>query len=133
MNSPVAHASLDPGQIVQIEIPVRDLSRALEFYRAVFGWTRSPAEIHNYVVLDVPEVDNRVQRVGVALVPVGDDTARETLQVVTYFRHDDPEMLIKKIIEAGGSKRFGPRKLPAYGDIWQFCDPDGNRFGLFKP
>jgi predicted enzyme related to lactoylglutathione lyase len=121
---------ISPSSICQIEIPVGDVGRALTFYEAVFGWKRSPAEIQNYVVLDTGE-SGKSHMVGVALVPAENAGARSNSCVV-YFACDEAEAVVERAVKAGGQKRFGPTKLPAWGQIWQICDPDGNRLGLFK-
>lgn len=110
----------------QIEIPVTRIDRALAFYREAFGWERSPAEIHEYVVLEVPEG----ARFGLSLVP------RQQMNSCSgptmYFAVDDPESIVAQVIAAGGRCRFGPRQVAGYGTIWQVEDPDGNCFGLYR-
>lgn len=103
-----------------------EIERALAFYRDVFGWQRSAAEIHDYVVLEVPEDTS----FGVSLVP--QTTVLRGAGPTLYFAVDEPEEIASRAVAAGGGKRFGPTSLPGYGVIWQVEDPDGNRFGLFK-
>ena len=122
--------SISPSSICQIELPVGDVPRALAFYEAVFGWKRSPAEIQNYVVLDTGESDQE-RLVGVALVPA-ENAGTRTNSCVVYFACSNAEEIVERALKAGGQKRFGPTKLPAWGEIWQICDPDGNRLGLFR-
>ena len=116
-----------PDALVQIEIHVTQLERAKSFYEHVFGWTPVPAEIHNYVVLQVP-LDCPW---GVSLVPTR-EPIKPSGQIVLYFRVEDAERIAAMSERYGGSKKFGPTKLPAYGNIWHVADPDGNRFGLFE-
>jgi predicted enzyme related to lactoylglutathione lyase len=105
---------------------VTEVERALAFYRDAFGWERSAAEIHEYVVLEVPEGAS----FGVSLIPqaAGVRGGGPTI----YFAVDEPEEIAARAVAAGGRKRFGPTRFPGYGAIWQVEDPDGNRFGLFK-
>jgi len=120
---------IDPTRLVQIEINVSDLEISLRFYEHAFGWRRVPAEIHNYVVLEVPDHCP----FGVALVPRPGKPATAPLPLlVPYFKVEDPEALIKKVEEFGGALVFGPKVLPSYGTIFQVADPDGQRFGLLK-
>ena len=132
---------MTPGSLCQIEIPVSDLQVALRFYEAAFGWQSVPAEMHNYVVLDLP-ADCPY---GISLFPIDNQPGNSTAQhpqlenkkddsnrVTLYFAAENPEEVLKKVESAGGKKRFGPRPLAGYGTIWQFTDPDGNRFGIFK-
>ncbi len=114
-------------EICQLELHVSDLTKSLQFFAEVFGWTAVPADMHEYVVLSVPEDCP----FGVALVPDA-KRARGTGGFIPYFRCDDPEEILRRVRKAGGTVRFGPKHLASYGDIYQFEDLDGQRFGLFK-
>ena len=116
-----------PDALVQIEIHATDLERSKAFYEAVFGWKAVPAEIYNYLVLDVP----RDCPWGVSIVPTT-GPIKTNGQIVLYFQVDDATRVAELAERHGGAKRFGPTNLKAYGDIWQIADPDGHRFGLFE-
>lgn len=119
--------NVNPEALVQIEIHSTQLERSKLFYEHVFGWRAVPAEIHNYVVLDVP----RECPWGISLVPTM-GPVKPSGQIVLYFSVDDAESIASLAERHGGSKKFGPTKLPAYGNIWHVADPDGHRFGLFE-
>ena len=120
---------IKPDSLCQIEIPVKDLGAGARFFQQAFGWETVPAEMHNYVVFDVP----KTCPFGVSLVPASNGTPVPSGQRVTiYFAVDAPEDALQRIEGAGGTKSLGPRQIPGYGTIWHFCDPDGNRFGLFQ-
>lgn len=119
--------SIRPNALVQIEIHVTQLERSKAFYEHAFGWKAVPAEIHNYVVLEVP----RECPWGISLVPVSSPIQLNG-QLTLYFEVQDAATIASLAERHGGTKRFGPTKLPAYGSIWQVSDPDGNRFGLFE-
>ncbi len=123
---------IDPTRLCQIEVQVEDLKAAATFYEEAFGWKVVPAELHEYVVLQVPDGCP----FGIALTPrhsqsaaAGD--AREESRVVLYFAVEDPEAVVKAVEKAGGKKRFGPMPLMGYGSIYQVEDPEGTRFGLY--
>lgn len=118
---------IDPRQLCQIEIRISDLERSLAFYRQVFGWKPVPAEVHNYIILDVPEDCP----VGITLIP-GNESKEDSKRLVLYFAVDDPEEIISKVKDLGGRVILGPRKVQGYGTIYQFTDPNGQCFGLFK-
>lgn len=122
---------VSPGSICQIEIPVSDVDTSLRFYEHVFGWRRSPAEIQEYIVLEAPACDSKI---GISLIPGSVPGARGSggAHAVIYFKVDDPAEIARRASVFGGAKRFGPRKIPSYGEIWRITDPDGNQFGLFK-
>lgn len=118
---------VDPSKICQIEIYVSDLERSLRFYENALGWCAVPAEIHQVTVLKVPEGSP----FGISLIEGGSRSSSER-SLVLYFSHEDPQRVLELVVTYGGTRKFGPRKLPGYGTIFQFTDPDGTCFGLFQ-
>lgn len=116
--------NIPPNKLCQIEIPVSNLEKAGAFYAEAFGWRPVPAEMHQYVVLEVPEDCP----FGISLIPSPGKRSGDSL--VLYFSVDHPEEIAARVIALGGKIRFGPKQLGPYGEIWQVEDPDGNRFGL---
>ncbi len=120
--------NLLPTKLCQIEIPVSDIERSILFYDRVFGWKQVPAEMHEYIVLQVPDDCPY----GISLIPTKKERAGDS--IVLYFQTENPARIAEAVKDYGGRLRFGPKKLGAYGDIYQIEDPDGNRFGLYlKP
>ena len=119
--------NIRPDQLVQVEIIVSNLSRAITFYRNVFGWEPVPAYIHDYVVIAVP--DNCA--FGVSLVASQSPRSLGSGGIILYFKSEAPDEIIRAASENGG-KELASRHLPGYGDIRQFADPDGQVFGLFS-
>lgn len=113
--------------LVQIEIHVSNLEASKRFFAEVFGWRGVPAELHNYVVLEVDEQSS----FGISLAPSNRPQANQSL--ILYFKVADASQVADRAVQFGGAKRFGPTKLPSYGNIWQIADPDGHWFGLFEP
>jgi predicted enzyme related to lactoylglutathione lyase len=118
---------IDPTRLCQIELQVTDLKAAAQFYAEAFGWQVVPAELHEYVVLQVPDGCP----FGIALTPKRADGGASPGNVVLYFGVDDPEAVTRAVEKAGGKKRFGPMPLMGYGSIYQVEDPEGTRFGLY--
>lgn len=120
-------SEIDPKKLCQVEIHATRLDVSRKFYEEVFGWKAVPAEIHNYLVLDVPQDCP----FGISIVPsLGAKTSSG--QIILYFQVEDAAEIATRAEQFGGTKKFGPTKLPAYGNIWQITDPDGHRFGLFE-
>lgn len=131
---------LDPRGLCQIEIPVEDLVAAIAFYRDAFGWTPAPADLHDFIVLDVPGDC----AFGISLVPKtparntspqSNDTLRAPTvrqSPVLYFACDDPAEIVRKVLAQGGRLEFGPTKLMGYGEVTRIEDPEGIRWGLYR-
>lgn len=122
---------IDPRRLCQVELQVADLKAAAKFYEDAFGWRVVPADLHEYVVLQVPDDCP----FGIALTPrrhsQGSEATRWESRVVLYFGVDDPDAVVRAVEAAGGKKRFGPMPLMGYGAIYQVEDPEGTRFGLY--
>lgn len=120
---------VSPSRLCQIEIHVADMERALNFYELVFGWRRAPADLHEYVVLDVPEGCPY----GISLLPGRSlESGESQPKLILYFACDEPEGIVQLAKQHGGRHCFGPKALPGFGRIYQIEDPDGHRYGLYQ-
>jgi predicted enzyme related to lactoylglutathione lyase len=122
-----AFTEIDPKKLCQMEIHAARLDVSRTFYQEVFGWKAVPAEMYNYLVLDVPEDCP----FGISIVP-SPSAKPSSGQIILYFQVTDAAAIAERATMFGGTKKFGPTRLPAYGSIWQIADPDGHRFGLFE-
>lgn len=91
------------GSIVFVEISVRRLARAADFYAGLFGWTF--------------EVDEQAER--------GQGT-------LAYVAVDDISTTVKRAIELGGGTAGQGQVDPDVGDHAVLIDPDGMRRGVFR-
>ncbi len=118
--------AVDPTKLCQIEIAVSDLTRALAFYAGAFGWTRTPAELHEYAVLSVPETC----AFGISLVP--DSPPPAPGGITLYFAVTEAAAVVASAVTHGGSSRGGPTSVAGYGTVWRLADPDGNVWGVYE-
>ena len=124
-------------KLVLIILAVRDLARAVAFYREVFGWPVL-VEVPVYVEMEMPGG----QRVGLyhhegfarntglrAACPSEEHTASTEL----YFYAEDPAATIKRLERAGARllSPLGPR--PWGDDAAYFSDPEGNVLVVARP
>jgi predicted enzyme related to lactoylglutathione lyase len=114
-------------RVVHFEIPATDVTRAVEFYRKVFGWEISkwggPME---YFLAGTgkegPGIDGAIMRTG--------DTVKTTVNTIAVSSLDE---YMAKIAEAGGTQVTKKNLIP---DIGYFCycrDTEGNLFGILEP
>lgn len=118
---------IDPSKLCQIELCVANPQDTVTFLHKVFGWATAPAELQDYIVIDVPESCPY----GISIVGQGQAVVRAQ-PMVLYFAVENVEDVIEKTKKNGGQVRFGPKKLPGYGTIYQIASPDGVRFGIFE-
>jgi len=123
-----AHADPAPGpladtHLMQITLPVKDLDRAVAFYRDVLG-VKLLFVVKGAAFLDAGGVRLRLEK---------NDSAGPSGAVEIYF--DDPGMSRFKPLTARGVKFVGPpQTVNRRGDmdvkLAEFTDPDGNAIGL---
>ena len=107
-----------------VEIPVIDLKKATEFYKAIFEWEVDLDTMPNYGLVEI-EGSASIGLFVVEKIP------EHGVNIV--FEVEDIEEKLKQIAEAGGKvKREKYQIAPEIGYSAQFLDCFGNDFGLFS-
>jgi predicted enzyme related to lactoylglutathione lyase len=112
-----------PGQMVHVEIPAGDTSKAREFWSGLFGWQwqefPGPTEYHMTQLTDTQG--------GAIYAP--DPANKRGARV--YFDVDDIKAATAQVKELGGEAGDA---LPVPGMGWFSVnkDPEGNEFGLWQ-
>jgi uncharacterized protein len=110
------------GKLVHFDISAADDSRAMDFYKQVFGWEFQDS--------GTPGVSYNLTQAGGD--PGGAVYAMEGVEpsILVYFDTDDMEGSIAKVRDAGG-KADDKQPIPGVGWFSHCTDTEGNRFGLF--
>jgi predicted enzyme related to lactoylglutathione lyase len=111
------------GTIVFVEIPVRDLARAADFYAGLFGWS----------FFDEHEPNRWLFTPGGRGAMGAITTARPagTGGVVISVSVDDVSATVDRAIALGGGPT-GDVREGAAGRRTEIVDPDGNHFHVFS-
>ncbi|HLI56271.1 MAG TPA: VOC family protein [Actinomycetota bacterium] len=122
----------EPGAPSWFELHTRDYTRALEFYRSVFGWdltTVGDTDSFRYSTVANPAGAGEVAGIMDAsgFLPEG-----VPAQWGIYWHVDDVQAACTKAGELGGSVIMGPDQTP-YGCLAVVTDPAGAQFRLRKP
>lgn len=115
------------GTPTWIDLGIPDLDRAMEFYRALFGWefqVGGPETGHYTICL----VDGRPVA---ALLPNPDQNATAFWWNV-YFATADCDATVKRLTEAGGTVLMEPMDVMEQGRMAMAKDPTGAQFGLWQ-
>lgn len=100
-----------------------DLDRALEFYRALFGWTYAPRRGYaTALVDDLP----------VAAITADADLVPTERQWNVYLATDDCDGTARRVAQAGGTVLSEPTDVMEQGRAAQARDPVGAWFGLWQ-
>jgi uncharacterized protein len=109
------------GQLVHFELPAKDSSRAITFWKSLFGWKfrewSGPVEYH---MLDGNEP-------GGAIYPADDGRSGP----VVYFGTSDIDASIARARELGGEAE-DKQPIPGVGWFARCADTEGNSFSLFQ-
>jgi predicted enzyme related to lactoylglutathione lyase len=114
---------MDSGSIVLVEIPVRDLTRAADFYAGLFGWSFEPDDADGWFF--TTGSGGPMGRITVGR-PAGGDGVRVTVAV-----SDVAASAHRAIALGGGTTEASNSGSSDIGEWTVLIDPDGNRFGIF--
>ena len=114
------------------EIPVRDLDRAVEFYRAVFGcdFERAPVDGNEMALFPADSACGGASgalALGDSCVPGRQDGVR------VHFRVAEVTAALARAQVAGGRVVYPPTAVRGYGWVAEFEDSEGNCVALFAP
>ncbi|MCE1189266.1 MAG: VOC family protein [Ignavibacteria bacterium] len=109
--------------IGHVEIPVKDLDKSQEFYRAVFGWDLKPFGNGYYLF-------NSREGMTIGLRKSNEVKAGNT--TIFHIHVDDIDKHVDLVKAAGGSIFREKTVIPVYGWYALFTDIDGNIMGLFQ-
>ncbi|MGH3620673.1 MAG: VOC family protein [Sciscionella sp.] len=115
------------GTPTWIDLGIPDLERAMEFYRALFGWEYDvgSAEYGHYTMCLLHG------RPVAALMPNHDPNTTDFWWNV-YFATEDCDDTAKRITEAGGALLMAPMDVMDQGRMAIASDPVGAQFGLWQ-
>jgi len=107
-----------------VEIRVRDLEKAKNFYGNLFDWKISGDENKDYAywLIDTGEKPGG----GMWRFPVG-----KPLGVLVYILVDNIDKTLEIVVKLGG-KVVVPKSKENGSAMATFADPDGNLFGLYE-
>jgi predicted enzyme related to lactoylglutathione lyase len=110
------------GKICYVEIPVADVARSAEFYRAVFGWQIRTRGDGATAFDDGVEVSGAFVRGRPPMREVG---------LLVYVMVADAEATLKKVVASGG-EIVEPVHPGAPEIVARFRDPAGNVMGVYQ-
>lgn len=113
--------SMQPGQIVHVELASTDLARSEEFYSSLFGWSFTAMD-DNYVLF--MDAGGKLGGGFSTMLEAGSGT-------VVYLLSPDINATLAAVTAAGGTVVSQRTEIPGIGFYAVFSDPDGNPIGLF--
>jgi uncharacterized protein len=114
------------------EIPATDLSRAQNFYEAIFGISLIPMDMPNIKMRMFP-IDDPMNGIGGAIVDSGGFHKPSATDGTLVYLNGNPDVqqVLDKVVPAGGSVMVPKTAIsPEYGYMAVIMDTEGNRIGL---
>lgn len=117
--------------VVYFEIPVTDLERAQEFYSHVFGFRFEKEMIDDYEMLLFPFEETGS---GISGALAKGDVYQPTRKgIILYFRTQDIDLTLEKVLEKGGKILYPKTVNRKHGfAVAEFEDSEGNRIALHQ-
>lgn len=109
--------------IGHVEIPVKNLEKAKEFYDSVFGWDFKA--FGNGYLLCNSHLGTTIGLKSVEEIAKGHST-------IFHIIVEDIEVCLKKAEDLGGKVARPKTVIPVYGYYALIQDPDGNTVGLYQ-
>jgi predicted enzyme related to lactoylglutathione lyase len=113
------------NRVIHFELGAVDPTRAVEFYKSVFGWEAQRYGTEEYWLMKTgtqpePGIDGAVLR--------NKDSQPRTVNSIAVDSVDDAA---RKIEEHGGQVVVPKRTIPGVGHVVYCKDTEGNIFGIF--
>ena len=122
----------DINPVNWFEIPVADLNRATAFYQNIFGIELHHQELEEigadmamFPMQDGPGAGGTLMKAD-SYQPSHDGT-------VVYFRIDDIDECLARVVSEGGKILSPKTSIGGYGFVAHFEDSEGNRVALHAP
>jgi uncharacterized protein len=109
--------------IVHIEIPAADSTKAAQFYQALFGWKTTRDEKMDYTLWEPDE------GVGGGFSPL--DELTKPGNILIHVDSPDIEADLKQVVKLGGKVVRNKTEIPGIGWFGVFKDPTGNMIALY--
>lgn len=117
--------------VSHFEIPARDMERAADFYRKVFGWRIEPIPwtAPYYKVRGAAGEPPGREGIDGGLLPAGGGIEHPLL--VIHIAGATLEECLEEVVQAGGAVDLPPQPVGGMGRFARFRDPEGNLLGLW--
>lgn len=110
------------------EIPVTDLNRAMQFYKAIFGFDFIVESIDNIEMALFPF--NEANPGVTGALAKGETYKPSKDGALIYFNTDNIDKVLANVNENGGKTLYPKTSVGEYGFVAEFEDSEGNRIAL---
>lgn len=115
------------GRMVHFEITADDMDRATQFYK-IFDWDITES--------NTPGINYSLAHTGKSEIGIDGAIMSKTYKnqpSIIWIAVDDIEVMMKKVVKAGGSLAGEKHDIPDIGYTTYVKDTEGNIIGLIQP
>jgi len=112
--------------VVYFEIPVEDLERAIQFYKAVFNFEFEKTKIDGHEMALFPFKEEASGISGEVYKPTVEG-------VIIYFKTKNIDEVLRLAVKNGGEILYPKTSNGELGFVAEFKDSEGNRIALHQP
>jgi len=119
-------------QAVWVEIPVKNLERALDFYRAVFGLEATEIADDGVRRTTTLYMGNAEGAAGISLNQTQDFEPSDRGTLVYLYNGEDIDTVLPRVEPAGGKVTSGKTSMGQAGYLALVVDTEGNTLALYN-
>ena len=119
-----------PGEICWRELATKDLSKALEFYSALFGWKLEQTKVSQIEYKEI-QIDG-VAYGGMMAIDENWGPEPPPSHWNNYIAVENADETVEKIKANGGSIKVPPFDAPGVGRMSVVADPSGAAFSVIQ-
>ena len=128
-NSPT-QMNTNHNPVIYFEIPVKDMERAVKFYKNVFDFAFEREIIDNNEMALFPFTDDAK---GISGALAKGEVYKPTKDgVIIYFKTLDIDNTLRLAVENGGKVLYPKTSIGELGMVAEFEDSEGNRIALHQ-
>lgn len=118
------------NSVIHFELPVKDMSRAQEFYARAFGWITMNFDPNN-VLVNTTESDANGRPINPGAIN-GSFRKSDAQSPNIVIRVDDIKKQLEIVLRNGGQVVDDATEIPNLGTFARFRDTEGNLVGLWQ-
>ncbi|MEU4464654.1 VOC family protein [Streptomyces sp. NPDC024017] len=122
----------EPGSLCWVELYTADVPAAAAFYHSVLGLETFGADFVGGIYTTFSPAGESEDAMFGGVVPLADDPGEEEAYWLPYFEVADPDAIVARAEELGGTVRLPATHLPSVGRLAKLTDPYGARFAVIR-
>jgi predicted enzyme related to lactoylglutathione lyase len=120
----------EPGSLCWLELYTADVPAAAAFYHSVLGLETFGVDFPGATYTTFHPAGEGEDAMFGGVVPLADAPGEEEAYWLPYFEVTDPDAIVARAQELGGTIRMPATDLPDIGRLAKLADPYGARFAV---